>query len=432
MNPLALPLRAPRAIVVSTGTEITQGLYADTNAMEISRILLANGFQVVGHIAAPDDVERIETAIRSTFGLCEFVVVTGGLGPTVDDLNREIFSRLWQSELRKIHRAEVMMRERFTQRGREMPESNICQAFIPACADPLLNFWGTAPGMLLPPGEGRPALMALPGVPHEWRAMMDRYLPRRVLPLFPQRPCMVVHTLHLAMIPESTVNQMLGELFDADPRINVAMLASLGAIRVRLTATATSETECREAIASFVPRVKGALPADRIYAEGPENMTFEAAVIERFRARGKKMALAESCTGGGVAKRLTNVPHSSMVLLEGLTTYSNEAKMKRLGVRLETLEKFGAVSAECVREMAEGALAGLDADVAVAISGIAGPGGGTPEKPVGTVWFGLTDRTGGSWIRHHRIPGDRDRIRHWAENQALDMLRRWVDGLPIE
>ncbi len=421
----------PRACVISTGTEITQGLYADTNAMSLSRLLKDHGFWVVGHAAAPDDENLIRDAIRNTFGRVDLVIVTGGLGPTQDDLNREIIAELWDTPLVHVNRAAEMIRGRFRNRGVQMPPRNLKQANTPKDAKILLNFWGTAPGFFLRRTDDKPALLALPGVPSEWRSMMGRYFERDVLPSLPQRPFTRIHTIHLALVPESTVNECLSDLFDRDEGVMLGLLASRGIIRVRIATRGKSEAQCEQRLARTREEVLNRLPQDIVLAEGPDTLTAEEVVIQACRTNGLTIATAESCTGGGVAKRLTNVPGSSSVLLEGFVTYSNRAKERTLGIEAGMLASEGAVSEACAAAMAAGARDNTGADLAVAITGIAGPDGGSDEKPVGTVWFAVSSRRGTETLLRH-FPADRNSVREWSENQALDLLRRCAADLPIQ
>ncbi|MCB2155529.1 nicotinamide-nucleotide amidohydrolase family protein [bacterium] len=423
--------RQPTARILSTGTEITQGLYADTNAMNLTRLLSGFGFRILGHEAVPDDPSAVEEAIRSTFGRCDLLVMTGGIGPTDDDRNREVLARVAGEELVRIHRAEVMLREVFERRGVEMPERNLRQTYIPRGAVPFLNHWGTATAFMLPGQADRPIIVALPGVPSEWRAMMDRYLPTKILPAFPSRSITVLRTLHVGMLPESTVDHMLHALFDSDPTAEFTLLARPGHIRVRILATGDDEAICRQTVDRLAKEAVALLPEGSVFSQDGEETTIEEVVVERFAEAGKTIALAESCTGGGVAQRITAVPNASSVLVEGIVCYSNDSKRRRLGVQAETLETEGAVSEACVLEMAAGALQESNADVAVSISGIAGPTGGTEEKPVGTVWFGLADRNGRREAFKRWFPRGRARVRQMSEAQALNMLYRWLEGLDL-
>jgi len=425
-----VPLHPPRASILSSGTEITQGLYADTNAMNLSRLLTDRGFEVVGHAAVPDDEALIERAIRQTFGMADLVVMTGGLGPTEDDLTREVLARVWESPLRRVHRATAMMRARFARRGRPMPESNMKQADVPMCGEALLNFWGTAPGILMPAGGGRPWLLAMPGVPSEWKAMAERHLPR-VARRF-ALPAVARHSFHIALVPESTVNGWIEGLFSADANCRVGILASQGTIRVRVLAYGADEAEAAARRDALAARLAERIPGDVVYAKGlADAVALEQAAVEALVAGGRTVALAESCTGGGVARRLTDVPGSSATVLEGAVTYANEAKMRLPGFDAGIIDRHGAVSEEAARAMAEGIRRRASADVGIGITGIAGPGGGTAEKPVGTVWFAVADANATVAIRR-LFPGDRDMVRRWSENQALDLLRRWAAGLPLD
>jgi PncC family amidohydrolase len=234
------------------------------------------------------------------------------------------------------------------------------------------------------------------------------------------------------MIPESQVNQHLRPLFGPHPARQLTLLASRGHIRIRLIATGRDEERCRSELEEFLGEAKALLPADWIFWEGPDQIELGEPVVKLFQQQGKTIALAESCTGGGVARMLTDVPGCSDVLLEGWVTYSNRSKEERLGVCAMTIAEKGAVSEECAREMAAGAQSRSGADVALAITGIAGPAGGSAEKPVGTVWFALHDREGRSLAHLRRIGGDRETVRRRSEIEALDLLRRWILGLESE
>lgn len=420
-----------RAFVLSTGSEITQGLYSDTNATEISRRLLAGGARVVGHAAAPDELHLICGALRHARSVADLVIVTGGIGPTEDDLTRDAVAQEWGVPLRTVHRAAEMIRHRFRRRGYEMPPRNLKQATVPANAQPLLNFWGTAPGFFIPPRDGAAGIAAFPGVPYELRQMLDRYLERDILAAWPARPLTSTYTFHLCGAPESTVNELVSPLFGREPGVDVGILASRGQIRVRAIVTAPDAGTRDRTLERIVDEVAGLLPPELVYARGEaQAVPIEAQVVAAFRNAGNTIALAESCTGGGIAKRLTDIPGASGVLLESAVTYSNASKIQTLGVSSETIGTHGAVSRDTVAEMAAGQRRRTGADVAVATSGIAGPGGGTAAKPVGLVWFAIADADGVQCLERH-FPGDRDHVRWWSEVQGLDLLRRWVSGLPM-
>lgn len=417
----------PRVRIISTGSEILHGLYPDTNAQHISRLLFERGFRVISHAAAPDHPALLRDTLRGALTQCELIVITGGLGPTEDDVNRDIIADIYASTLRPDPKAERMMRKRFASRGIPMPERNVVQAMLPADAQPLYNHWGTAPGFLLPPRDGNPALLALPGPPSEWQPMLRRALDRHIPRLFPNPLQRAVHTIHLAMVPESLVNEALADLFVQSPDRELTILASQGHIRVRIIATGSTPEDTAAIISPMHHEIIDRLGPEAIFADGPEEITLAAAVLRDLQERGKTLALAESCTGGWIAKALTDIPGSSATFLAGWVTYSNDAKVRDLSVPLQLIEQHGAVSEEVVRAMADGARRRAGTDYALSVSGVAGPDGGTPDKPVGTVWFGIATPEG-TLARKRLFRGNRESVRGWSVQQALELLRRVIHG----
>ncbi len=466
--------------IVSTGSELLQGLYTDRNACSLAQRLDALGFRAIYTHAARDDAAQLETLLREIVGRgARAVVMTGGLGPTEDDVNRDVISRVWQAPTELDPVAERMMRERFEARGITMPEQNIIQAMIPRGATTFYNHNGTAPGFGIPPkGIGRnskkdlgrdvqatgippsqaadvgqpaqpvssqadallpaqaiqlalPALVALPGPPGEWMPMWESDAAPWLCAQFPKRPARLVRSYHLVMIPESIVNERLRDLFTADPRVEVTLLAARGHVRLRLIATADSgEAEAGALIEKFAAEALSRLPAEIVLRGQKPEWSVEEELGELLRGSGRRIATAESCTGGMIAARITDVAGASEYFTRGWVVYSNEAKVELLGVRAETIARYGAVSGECVREMAARARELSGADAALAVSGIAGPGGGTPEKPVGTLWLALDSRDRGAVALHRRYTGQRDAVREWACKMGLDLLRRWSASLP--
>ncbi len=419
-----MKVAAPRAFVFSTGTEITEGLYADTNAQQLSIILKNTGFQTIGHRAARDVESEIRSALAAVLSLADLVVCTGGIGPTEDDLNREIVAELIGSKLRWVHRAEVLLRQRFARRQRHLPEENLKQNYVPEGSIPLLNFWGTATGFFVPPEEGRAGILVMPGVPKEWQEMMGRYYLCLVDRYFPVRPRFHTETIHMVMVPESEINRRLKPYFTAYEDVVLALLAKRGHVRIRITAEAVTLEAAKMRAEEIREEIIPLLPSENILSIGEESLEMESRIISDYRSAGKRIALAESITGGGIAKRLTDVPGASDVLELGLVTYTNEQKSKILGVPEEVFSMHGAVSSECVEAMCRGLLARTEADVVLAISGFAGPAGGDEKSPVGTVWIALGQKASGaihSEVFHN--PGNRQEVRSWAENQALNLLR---------
>jgi nicotinamide-nucleotide amidase len=418
------------AAILSTGTEILQGHYADTNAQWLSAKLTTLGITVQRHVAAPDRPDDIADALAYLVERHDLVIMTGGLGPTEDDLTRQAVCKVFGTELAEDDRAWKMIVDRFALRGSPPPESNRVQCLIPKSARTLYNLWGTAPGFVIETpgflgamepcssrrgakegasmacalqdekhgisrGTSRCRLFAaLPGPPRENRPMFEKYLEKLLARRFGGGLLARITTLHTFGISESALNDCLRPLFeeigDAPDRV-LAFLAGEARVDVRLTVRAATRRALAAAERPLLTRIRRLLPRDCIY--GRNDDTLESVASALLRRRGLKLAVAESCTGGLIAKRLTDLAGSSDVLLEGWVTYSNTAKRRRLGVRAATLRRHGAVSSETAREMAVGALRKSGADVAVAVTGIAGPSGGTPEKPVGLVWYGLAWRS---------------------------------------
>ncbi|MBI1290011.1 nicotinamide-nucleotide amidohydrolase family protein [bacterium] len=419
-------MSAPRVRIVSTGSEILQGLYPDTNAQGLSRRLFDAGFRVVGHAAAPDDAKLIRSAVEAAALNADLVVMTGGLGPTEDDVNRDVIAALYGCGLRFDEEADRLMRVRFAARGIPMPERNRVQAMIPEPAVTLQNLWGTAPGFVLPKTGRLAALCALPGPPNEWRPMFEAALApdAPVDGLFPQRPKLEVHTIHVALTPESTLNEVLSDLFAPVDGIDVTILASRGVIRLRIIGQ-----DNPDGVRARRDEVLRRIGPEIVFGEGPADLSPAQALLDLFRERGLTLATAESCTGGWVAKSITDLPGSSAMLHAGWVTYANEAKIRDLRVPAELIAAHGAVSEPVARAMAEGARTVAGTNYAVAVTGIAGPDGGTAEKPVGTVWFACAGPEGTSTLCR-LFRGDRDSIRQWATNQAIELTRRAVLGIP--
>jgi nicotinamide-nucleotide amidase len=426
---------APRVEIITTGTEILQGLYVDQHSARLSRKLEALGFCVTYHHSARDDRSALEALLREVAARADAIVMTGGLGPTEDDVNRDAIAQVWETALRLDAGAEQMMRARFEQRSLVMPERNVIQAMIPEGATVFYNPNGTAPGFgvpagIPPAGKPRAALVALPGPASEWTPMWERDAGPWLSALFPKRPSRYLTTLHISMLPESVVNQLLSDLFAADARVNVTILAERGHVRLRFVAT-TEDSEHSQALAEEYAALAAArLPSDVLLHSRAEEWSLEQEINLLLRDGTRSITVAESCTGGMVAARLTETPGSSAYFHRGFVVYSNEAKRDLLGVPAESLDNFGAVSRECVEAMARGARRCSGADAAVAISGIAGPEGGTPEKPVGTVWLALDSADRGGVVLRRFYPGHRSSVREWAARQGLDLLRRWAAGLP--
>jgi nicotinamide-nucleotide amidase len=413
--------QTPRIAILSTGTEILQGMYPDTNAQFLAAQLTALGYETVAIAAARDDENEIIAAIQSLFGRAEMIISTGGLGPTFDDAFRGAAARLWERPLRSDKRAWEMIQERFAGRPGGIPESNRVQTMIPDGGAPLYNYCGTAPGFILDRSPGRPALAALPGPPREMQPMFLEQVAPYLKKAFPASVRQAILEIRTAGVSESSLNESVSDLVGARPDVDVALLAGDGMARVRLTLRGKDEAD--------LDRLRSEMAGEIVRRVGPENIwgfgggTLQEALAGLLIEMGLSIVVAESCTGGMINAALTDVPGSSAFLKRGYVVYSNEAKADLLGVNAETLAAHGAVSSETAAEMAEGALRVARADIAVSVTGIAGPSGGSEEKPVGLVWFGIATRDG-TETRRFQFPGSRPMVRRYAVTRALDLVRR--------
>ncbi|MFC1601251.1 competence/damage-inducible protein A [Candidatus Sumerlaeota bacterium] len=415
------------AEIISTGTEILQGLYPDTNAQWLSQQLGRLNIPVRYHHAAPDDAEATRAVVDDALERAALVIVSGGIGPTEDDLNRQLIAAACGRELRHDERAAQMMRERFSRGSRPFPESNLVQALIPERAVPLYNDEGTAPGFIIPAGEGRAAIIALPGPPRELRPMFERGVEPWLRERFPSRQIIKLRILRTYGRAESELNLMIRELFASHPQVTVGLRAQRGQVDIRLTARAATEAEADELLDKFDRQLCDLLGEADIFGRGEEGMA--DAVARMLLERGLSVSCAESCTGGMLAARLTSVSGSSNYFDESYVTYSDEAKMRVLGVNAETIAAAGAVSSGVAAELAAGVRRVSRADIGLSITGIAGPTGGTAGKPVGLTWFGLA---ADNRVQTYRavFPGNREENRSWAATRALDILRRYLNGRP--
>lgn len=421
--------RAPRrvrAALLSTGSEILQGLYADTNAAWLAQRLDGLGFDVVTLRAAGDDPGAQAQALTALSHSADLIITTGGLGPTEDDRLREVCADLWRRQLQFDQTLFRQIQALFRRLKREMPESNRRQAYLPRGAEPLPNRWGSAPGFVLPATRGLATLIALPGPPMEMQPMFEkRALPWLQRNLWPGvvRGRTVVHTLGWS---EARMNEAVHDLFGADPRLDVTILARAGKIDVRLTATGDTRREVHALLTKWRKWAEKRLPKDLIW--GRDDETLEEIVQRLLLKRRWKISVAESCTGGLIAERLTSVPGASRVLERCVVTYADSAKREILGVPAATLRRGGAVSEACARAMAEGVRRWSGANLGIAVTGIAGPMGGTKEKPVGLVWIAAATAKETVAEKHQILRPERDAIRTWSADRALNLARRVLQG----
>jgi nicotinamide-nucleotide amidase len=405
------------AEIITIGTEMLLGDLVDTNTAWLSARLATLGVGVYRHTTVGDNRERIIAVLKETASRADLVVTTGGLGPTSDDVTNECLSIVTGRGMVEYPEARKHVDEMFRKFGRKPTPNNYKQALFPEGTELIPNPLGTAMGALL---EADGTLFAtLPGVPSEMKRMFEDTLE----PLIRDRSegSIISKTLWFAGIGESALAEQVQDFLDAaDP--TVAPLAGQGKVRLRITTRAATQEEAEKKIAPVEREILSRLD-DYYFGEGEE--TLEGAVGRLLKEKGATLALAESCTGGLLAKRLTDIAGSSAYFKEGFVTYSNESKERLLGVPRATLLEHGAVSEPVARKMAEGARRIAGADYGLSVTGIAGPDGGTKEKPVGLVFVGLSDAEGtfaerldlSAWAR------SRGAIRERSANRAFDLLR---------
>ena len=413
------------AAVLSIGTELTRGELINSNAAWLGGELTELGFLVVEHVSVDDDAERIAMTVQRLAKIAKVVVATGGLGPTSDDLTTAAVAGALGVALRRDEASLERIRRRYQAVAREMPVANEKQADFPDGAEILPNPVGTAPAFGVQIGDAH--CFFLPGVPNEMRHIFAESIRSRIA----AKAVRTTHQVHLRTfgLTESKVGELLQGIEADEPGVVLGYRAHFPEIEVKVLARADSESEAAthaERVANEVRRRLG----DAVY--GDRDDTFPASVGRKLRDRGLTLAVAESCTGGLIGTMVTSVPGSSEYLLFDAVTYSNASKEKMLGVSNEVLRAHGAVSGEAATAMAEGALRLAGSDIAVAVTGIAGPGGGSDEKPVGTVWFSVARQGEANFTRMHRFSGDRERIRTLAAYVALRLVACAATGRPFE
>ncbi len=423
------PSPMPSLELLTIGTELLLGHTVDTNSAEIGRALSAVGWSVVRRTSVTDDPGAIRDAARDALRRTGVVLCTGGLGPTADDITKKVIADLFGMPLEFQEEIWQSLVARFTRLGRVPAQKNRSQAEVPKGATVLPNRWGTAPGLWLDgalvedPGGARPIAILLPGVPSEMRGLLQHEVIPRLAPRAGDR---VVRSrgLRTTGIPESTLAEQLGEIEPELAPLSLAYLPGVLGVDLRLTAwslpVAEAETRLEEGVRLLRARLGAA-----IYGEDDADLA--ALVLEDARARGVRIGTAESCTGGGIAARLTDIPGSSDVFHGGIVAYDNAVKRELLDVPETLLAAHGAVSEPVARAMVEGVCRRLGTGAGVSITGVAGPGGGTPEKPVGLVW--IATRVGDDTRSYrHQLFGDRSEIRIRASQAALVRLRQHLSA----
>jgi len=406
------------AEILSVGTELLLGNIVDTNAAFLSQELAGLGVSVFRQTTVGDNHKRLFCALSNAFENADMVVISGGLGPTQDDITKAVAAEYFGLEL--VLHQESLRRAKARFAGRERPENIERNAIIPEGSHVLQNDNGTAPGVVLE-GKSAKTLILLPGPPHEMMPMFTNY----VIPFLREKSgeVFISRTLKIIGLGESKVESMLDDLITAQTNPTIAPYAKVGDVHVRLTASAENEAAAEALINPLSAEIHSRL-APHIYSS--DGSTLPEVVIKLLKTQNHTLAIAESCTGGLIMSELVSVPGCSSVILEGLCTYSNESKTVRLGVDANLIRMYGAVSAEVAAAMAENIAKTSGATIGISTTGVAGPDGGTPDKPVGLVYIGLCIN-GKTETAKLNLVGSRNTVRIRASSQALDILRRQLE-----
>ncbi len=408
--------------LVNIGTELLMGFVVNTHAAYLGQKLNSIGATLVRQTCVNDTPEDIRAAIQQALERVDLVITTGGLGPTSDDITRNIITKMFRLKTRVDKRALENIRSRFRDRGTKMPKSTESQAIVPEIATILYNENGTAPGLAIPLSEGSCKwLVMLPGPPRELQPMFEKQVMPLLLKKFrSQLPILDCRVFKIVGIGESRVEEMVEPVLKGIKNLEIGYCARSGEVDLRLVVRGKNKQEVHRIANKAETKARRVLD-DAIFGTG--DITLEEVVVNLLRQKKKWVSVAESCTGGYLANRITLVSGSSEVFREGWITYSNDAKTKLLGVSSSLITQHGAVSQPVAKAMAEGALQKSGTDYAIAITGIAGPLGGTKEKPVGTVFIALASK-GGTISERFQFRFDRPTFKFTTTQTALDMLRR--------
>ena len=406
--------------ILTIGTELLLGYTVDTNAAELGRAVAAAGGEITRRTTVADRPEAIRAGLAEALDRAGFVITTGGLGPTRDDMTKTVVADLLGKRLVLDEQLLAGLEARFKRLGRPMPAVNRTQAEVPEGATVLPNPRGTAPGLWVEDARGR-VVVLLPGVPREMRGLLvEEVLPRLVARHAGEPPVVLSRTVRTTGIAESALAERVGPIEPEIAPLTLAYLPSVEGVDLRVTAWGLGARDAEARLAAVVERLRAAVGEHR-YGEDAADLA--AVVLDALRSGRHRLGVAESCTGGMLAERVTNIPGASATFIGGVVAYADVVKTAALKVPIETLEAHGAVSEQTVCAMAEGAQRLFSADCTMAVTGIAGPDGGTPDKPVGTVWLAARVHTATRAVKRV-FPGDRDEIRRRAAQAALDLLRR--------
>jgi len=411
------------AEIIAVGSEMLTPTRQDTNSLFLTGRLNELGISVAFKTVVGDNLAHLTSVARAAISRADISIFMGGLGPTEDDLTREAVAAALGVELKRDHEIVTAMYKRFAERRLQMPENNARQADVLQGATVLPNSRGTAPGQWIEAevdGKVR-IVMLLPGPPHELEVMWERQcLPR--LRAVASPATMATRVLKTAMLPESAADARTAPIYQKHPEVETTVLSGQGQVEFHLRATATTQEEAQAAVDRLAGELEDEL-GDAVFSTAGESL--EEIVGYYLQMRNAKLAVAESCTGGMIAERITSVPGSSRYFLGGAVVYSNDLKTLFADIPPLMLEAHGAVSKEVALALAENIRDICKADIGVGVTGVAGPAGGTEEKPVGLVYVAVTDGQKQEVVQR-RFPGDRERIRRWASQQALDLVRRML------
>lgn len=404
-----------KAEILAIGTEILLGDIVNTNAQFLAKELATLGIDVYHQSVIGDNEERIIESFEKAFERCDLVITTGGLGPTQDDLTKELGAKYFKKKL-VLHEPSLEWIKKYLNiKDEDVVEANKKQAYYPEDSIILPNLNGTAPGSII--SENNKILIILPGPPREMKSMFNDHVKKYLEGMTGK--IIKSKTLRLFGIGESLMARKLDDLIQNSKNPTVAPYAKDDDVILRITAKGNDEKECDDLINPICKEIKDILGE---YIYGEDETSLENVVSEMICNKNLSISTAESCTGGMVAASLISYPGISEVYKEGAITYSNESKMKRLGVKKETLDKYGAVSEQTAREMAVGIAKEANTELSIATTGIAGPGGGTDEKPVGLVYIGVFVK-GNVIVKRLNLTGNREKIRRRATMNALNVLR---------
>ena len=407
-----------KAELISIGTEILLGDIVNTNAQFLAKELALLGIDVYYQSVIGDNEERILKAFKEAFDRCDIIITTGGLGPTQDDLTKELGAKYFNKKM-ILHEPSLEWIKKYLDiNNEEVLEANKNQAYFPEGSIILPNENGTAPGAII--SENNKTLIILPGPPKEMKSMFSNHVTKYLSKL--TKDIIKSKTLRIFGIGESLMAKKLDDIIKNSKNPTVAPYAKEYEVTLRITAKEKSEDKCDELIKNKVDQIKGIIGE---YIYGEDEVSLEEVVAKLLCDKKLSISTAESCTGGMISSKLIEYPGISEIFKEGVVTYSNESKIKRLGVKEETLNKFGAVSEETAREMVIGIAEGLNTDIAISSTGIAGPGGGTKDKPVGLVYIGIYIK-GNVKVEKLNLRGDREAVRKKATLSALNLLRKEI------